>query len=257
MNGKTTKFYKYESSSSATVTIPLSLAKALDWSHKDEINIIITSYKGQTGLFMYKREKSKPLFIPVIGFPNEDFHTDISLELKNKLNRRDIMHVMRNKRMENIHMCPIMENEYFLPHATSFQSRINQDASFYRRKKKNSIHNFDEFNESFYEKEFAYEVKVKSKFVDTFSDLKKTIMTILIKNSIIEKNPDIHSIEDSFKIMRGMGILHDDELKKLTAIWRFRDEICLENIQPSPNDYLRKYKIIKSINKKLKNKILR
>lgn len=57
MNGETTKFYKYESSTSASVTIPKSIAKGLNWKHKDEIGIIIKTIDGHTGLFLFKKEK--------------------------------------------------------------------------------------------------------------------------------------------------------------------------------------------------------
>ena len=53
MNGGKTKFYKYDSSTSASVTIPLVIAKALNWNHKDEINLSIKFFEGKLGLFLF------------------------------------------------------------------------------------------------------------------------------------------------------------------------------------------------------------
>ena len=57
MNGETTKFYQYESSTSASITIPKSIAKSMNWNHKDEIGIIIKIIDGKKGLFLWKREE--------------------------------------------------------------------------------------------------------------------------------------------------------------------------------------------------------
>lgn len=57
MNGEITKYYKYETSGSGTVTIPLALAKSLNWDHKDEINIVIKEVNNQVGLFLFKKKK--------------------------------------------------------------------------------------------------------------------------------------------------------------------------------------------------------
>ena len=59
MNGETTKFYKFENTSSGRVTIPISLHKALNWGHKDDINIVIKTIDGQTGLFLFKKESAE------------------------------------------------------------------------------------------------------------------------------------------------------------------------------------------------------
>lgn len=59
MNGKTTKYYKFESSGSGRVNIPIALAEALNWEHNIEINIVIQTIKGQTGLFLFKKEHKK------------------------------------------------------------------------------------------------------------------------------------------------------------------------------------------------------
>ncbi len=39
MNGKTTKYYKFEKSGSGRLTVPLTLAKTLNWKHDDELNV--------------------------------------------------------------------------------------------------------------------------------------------------------------------------------------------------------------------------
>ena len=57
MNGDTTKYYKFEKSGSGRVTIPVRLAKALKWEHDDKIGIVMESFNGQNGLFLFKREK--------------------------------------------------------------------------------------------------------------------------------------------------------------------------------------------------------
>jgi antitoxin component of MazEF toxin-antitoxin module len=57
MNGETTKYYQYKSSTSASVTIPKAIAKAMNWNHKDEIRVIIKTLNGNTGLFLFKPEK--------------------------------------------------------------------------------------------------------------------------------------------------------------------------------------------------------
>ena len=57
MNGEITKYYKYETSGSGTVTIPLALAKSLNWDHKDEIYIVIKEVNNQVGLFLFKKKK--------------------------------------------------------------------------------------------------------------------------------------------------------------------------------------------------------
>ena len=57
MNGEITKYYKYKSSGSGNITIPIALAKALNWKHHDEIGIIIDVKNDQKGLFLFKKEK--------------------------------------------------------------------------------------------------------------------------------------------------------------------------------------------------------
>lgn len=57
MDGETTKYYKFEKSGSGRLTVPISLAKSLNWEHQDEINILIKTIDGQIGLFLWKKEK--------------------------------------------------------------------------------------------------------------------------------------------------------------------------------------------------------
>ena len=56
MNGETGKYHKYEGSS-GKISIPTSVAKSLNWGHKDDIGIIIKNIDGKQGLFLWKREK--------------------------------------------------------------------------------------------------------------------------------------------------------------------------------------------------------
>jgi len=55
MNGELTKYYKYDSSGSGSDTIPIALAKALNWEHQDEIGIIIDVKNDNKGLFLFKK----------------------------------------------------------------------------------------------------------------------------------------------------------------------------------------------------------
>jgi len=54
MNGETTKYYVYKSTS-GRVNIPKSVAKMLNWSHKDDINLVVKEIDGQVGLFLFKK----------------------------------------------------------------------------------------------------------------------------------------------------------------------------------------------------------
>jgi len=59
MDGETTKYYKFEKSGSGRLTIPISMAKGLNWEHGDNIGIIIDIKNGNKGLFFWKREKKE------------------------------------------------------------------------------------------------------------------------------------------------------------------------------------------------------
>lgn len=48
MNGELTKYYKYDKTSSDRVTIPIALAKALNWNHNDNLIILIKTINNKT-----------------------------------------------------------------------------------------------------------------------------------------------------------------------------------------------------------------
>ena len=52
MNGKTTKYYYNEKNKQSTVTIPVSIAKSLNWENKDEINVLFEVKEGKKGIFL-------------------------------------------------------------------------------------------------------------------------------------------------------------------------------------------------------------
>ncbi len=56
MNGKTTKYRKYEGSGSGRINIPIALAESLNWENRDDIGILSHTYKGIEGLFLYKKD---------------------------------------------------------------------------------------------------------------------------------------------------------------------------------------------------------
>lgn len=58
MNGSQTRFYRYEKTV-PRISIPRPLADSLNWKHKDELTIVIKTIDGATGLFIFKKEKSK------------------------------------------------------------------------------------------------------------------------------------------------------------------------------------------------------
>lgn len=57
MNGETVKYLYYEENKRSILTIPVSMARGLNWGHKDEIGIINLTYNGQEGLFLWKRKE--------------------------------------------------------------------------------------------------------------------------------------------------------------------------------------------------------
>ena len=56
INGETVKYRYNEEYKKSIVTIPVSLARGLNWEPKDEIGIIIKTIDGKEGLFLWKRE---------------------------------------------------------------------------------------------------------------------------------------------------------------------------------------------------------
>jgi len=58
MNGERTKYYEYKATS-GRINIPKSVAKTLNWTSLDEINIIVKTIDNQIGLFLFKKNKDK------------------------------------------------------------------------------------------------------------------------------------------------------------------------------------------------------
>ena len=58
MNGDPTKYYKYENTS-GKVNISNKVANTLNWSHKDEVRMVVKVIEGQIGLFIFKEEKEE------------------------------------------------------------------------------------------------------------------------------------------------------------------------------------------------------
>jgi len=56
MDGKISKFYKYENTS-GRINIPSSIADILNWSHNDEVNMVLKNIDGQIGLFLFKKNE--------------------------------------------------------------------------------------------------------------------------------------------------------------------------------------------------------
>jgi len=56
MNGQTSKYYYHKDSKQSRLSIPVSIARSLDWKKGDEINIKFEVINGKKGLFLYKEE---------------------------------------------------------------------------------------------------------------------------------------------------------------------------------------------------------
>ncbi|HEC38214.1 hypothetical protein LCGC14_0546280 [marine sediment metagenome] len=56
MNGKTTKYRKYKGHGSGTITVPIAIAKALNWGDGDEIHILFEAKGNKKGIFLFKKE---------------------------------------------------------------------------------------------------------------------------------------------------------------------------------------------------------
>ncbi len=56
MNGKTTKYHKYEGSGSGNLTIPIAIAKALNWENGDEISLVFDVKNEKKGIFLFKKD---------------------------------------------------------------------------------------------------------------------------------------------------------------------------------------------------------
>ncbi|MCP4764433.1 MAG: hypothetical protein GY870_21845 [archaeon] len=53
------KYYHYEGG--ASVSIPIEISKALDWEHKDDVEVKIKIIDGKMGLFLTKIDSMKPI----------------------------------------------------------------------------------------------------------------------------------------------------------------------------------------------------
>lgn len=62
MNGYPVKYLFYESNKKSIVTIPRAILEAnnLNWSHGDEIKLLVKTIDGQQGIFLFKKENEKP-----------------------------------------------------------------------------------------------------------------------------------------------------------------------------------------------------
>jgi len=59
MNGESVKYQYYESNKRSFITIPVTLARSLNWNDKDNIGIVIKNIDDKQGLFLFKKEEKK------------------------------------------------------------------------------------------------------------------------------------------------------------------------------------------------------
>jgi len=61
MNGYPVKYLFYESNKKSIVTIPRAILEAnnMNWSHGEEIKLLVKTIDGQQGIFLFKNEKKK------------------------------------------------------------------------------------------------------------------------------------------------------------------------------------------------------
>lgn len=61
MNGYPVKYLFYESNKKSIVTIPRAILEAnnLNWSHGEEIKLLVKTIEGQPGIFLFKKEENK------------------------------------------------------------------------------------------------------------------------------------------------------------------------------------------------------
>jgi len=60
MNGETIKYHYYESNKRSFITIPVSMARGLNWDHGNKIGIINLNKDGIDGFFIWKRKEGVP-----------------------------------------------------------------------------------------------------------------------------------------------------------------------------------------------------
>lgn len=80
MNGYTSKYLFYKSNKQSIITIPLGIAKSLNWNHKDDINMVYEVINGMKGVFLYKKDQDihiKPEVQPMVNtILNNNEHYD-------------------------------------------------------------------------------------------------------------------------------------------------------------------------------------
>ena len=94
MNGYTSKYLFYESNKQSSITIPVGIARSLNWNHKDEINIVFDVINEYKGIFLYKKEQIT------------DFRSNFSPKLRSNLfnyedfdeNEKKIIGILKNNK---------------------------------------------------------------------------------------------------------------------------------------------------------------
>lgn len=59
MNGYKVKYRYYETTKKSEITIPRTILEAnnLNWNSKDDINLVVKTIDGVTGLFLFKKKE--------------------------------------------------------------------------------------------------------------------------------------------------------------------------------------------------------
>jgi len=57
IDGVTTKYYFYKSRGSGSVTIPVKIAEALNWKHKQGISLTLKTVEEEIGIFLKAKTK--------------------------------------------------------------------------------------------------------------------------------------------------------------------------------------------------------
>lgn len=55
MEGTTTKYYHYKERGSGNITIPVRIAEALNWNHKEELSLTLEAKEGVIALVIKKK----------------------------------------------------------------------------------------------------------------------------------------------------------------------------------------------------------
>ena len=56
MSEQETKYYKFKSSGSGQVTIPITIARMMGWKHDDILKISFENINENKGIFLYKED---------------------------------------------------------------------------------------------------------------------------------------------------------------------------------------------------------